>query len=326
MKILNCINSYIAVGLMFVLAGCVGTSPEVLEAMNKAGVTKEQICKAKGRWYSLQNGTEDCGYAPNMEDIKYGLKFKEFETYCEKANGTMRFENEYLSRNKKEVSVCNVRGKQYVYNSAYQELYTYANEIETKNKAAEEDKQAEQKAHMEEIQKVEKAREDEKRSIEASYIAAEAYRKAQLELDKKEKVEEEKKTKIDSAEAVERLKTLGVSEKEVREGSYIKYSKEPLTNKDVDRYLRLKEEAKKKQEFEKNAKIQEGKQYICTDGYDNWVLKYNGQMITFGEINFQKKLFGDYYEINEYDKNPILLNRENGTMVVSGNKLTCKPR
>lgn len=55
-----------AVGLMFVFTGCVGTSPEVLEAMN-SWVTKEQICKAKGRWYSLQNGTESCSYAPSMK-------------------------------------------------------------------------------------------------------------------------------------------------------------------------------------------------------------------------------------------------------------------
>lgn len=328
MKILNCIGSYVAVGLMFVFAGCVGTSPEVLEAMNKAGVTKEQICKAKGRWYSLQNGTESCSYAPSMEDIKYGLEFKEFETYCEKANGTMRFENDYFSRNKKEVSVCNVRGKQYVYNSTNQELYTYANKIEAENKKDEEYRQRQEKAYIEEIQEVEKAKEAEKRSIEASYSTAEAYRKARLEADKKEKIEADKKAKIELIEVVERLKNLGVSEKEVRAGSYTQYSKEPLTNKDVDRYLRLKQEDKKKQEFEKNAKIQEGKQYICTDGYDSWVLKYNGEMITFGEINYNRRLVlvGDYFEINEYDRNPILINREKGTMVVAGNKLICKPR
>ena len=57
-------------------------------------------------------------------------------------------------------------------------------------------------------------------------------------------------------------------------------------------------------------------------------LKYNGEMITFGEINYNRRLVlvGDYFEINEYDRNPILINREKGTMVVAGNKLICKPR
>ena len=78
--------------------------------------------------------------------------------------------------------------------------------------------------------------------------------------------------------------------------------------------------------FEKAAKIKKGKQYLCTDGYDSWVLKYNGYQITFGDIDYIQT-FGGGYVRNKYRKTwEIMIDRTSGTMTHSGNKLTCKPR
>ena len=80
----------------------------------------------------------------------------------------------------------------------------------------------------------------------------------------------------------------------------------------------------------KKFKIQNGSQYICTDGYDSWILKYNGNIISFGGI-FERTFFQELWNDNAYqryngDNNPIIIDRKNSTVKLSGNKLTCRPR
>lgn len=76
-----------------------------------------------------------------------------------------------------------------------------------------------------------------------------------------------------------------------------------------------KEKARKAAVFEKNAKIQNGKQYVCTDGYDSLVLKYNGRLFTFGGVDY----------ITNFFLSPSI-DRVKGTVTHNGNKSTCKPR
>ncbi len=104
-----------------------------------------------------------------------------------------------------------------------------------------------------------------------------------------------------------------------------------IPEKEVDALIiknnekKVKADADKKAAAEKEAtlKIQFQKQYICTDGYDSWILKYNGTRITFGERNFVVGLAG--YE-DQFGKLRIIIDRAKGTVWSDGNNLTCKPR
>ena len=133
-----------------------------------------------------------------------------------------------------------------------------------------------------------------------------------------------------------RMKKLGISEKTVRTtinssmpglwaAAYGLKEGTPITNENIDSYLKEKKKQKEAAEFERKAKIKQGKQYVCTDGYDNWVLKYNGNRITFGGVNKNINIIGQY-QVNKYDNEPVSINRTKGTMSFGGNNLTCKPR
>ena len=79
----------------------------------------------------------------------------------------------------------------------------------------------------------------------------------------------------------------------------------------------------KKAQYEKNAKIKKGKQYTCTDGYDEYTLKYNGYYITLGGVNFTDGILG--YE-DAFGKPRVSIDRVKGKVFFDGNTLTCKPR
>lgn len=130
-----------------------------------------------------------------------------------------------------------------------------------------------------------------------------------------------------------RMKRLGLSTEKFKKELIEFYSlTDDYTFKDIDPeninyYLMVKENRIKRQieekqqaikdiEFEKVAKIQTGKQYVCSDGHDSWVLKYNGKLFTFGEVNF------DSYR----NSHVIKIDRALGTVTYNGNKSTCKPR
>ena len=134
---------------------------------------------------------------------------------------------------------------------------------------------------------------------------------------------------ISLKEVEDRLVKLGITKKEVLD--YLGYfSDSSLSKYTLDNYIKKKEEEKEEQkkaiEFEQKAKIKTGMQYICTDGYDKWILKFNGNRATFGELNLFKGRFTYYYYRNESDNDPIFVNRLEGTVNFGGNLLKCRLR
>ena len=137
--------------------------------------------------------------------------------------------------------------------------------------------------------------------------------------------------------AKDKLKKLKISEKKLRKKLKEHYASirddRPLLNKDIDEYLKIRKKEKEAAEYERKAKIKKGKQYICSDGYDSWILKYNDNYITFGGVNFHFSLDNMFissskivYERYENDPNPVYIDRLKGTIEFNGNKATCRPR
>jgi hypothetical protein len=123
-----------------------------------------------------------------------------------------------------------------------------------------------------------------------------------------------------------RIKKLGMTIDQFKE-SAIGYYGVREYNKDYlpEFYLKQLEnhaaDAKKSQEnkiksidFEQTAKIQNGKQYICSDGYDSAVLKFNGNQFTFGDVNYSAA------------NSIVKLDRANSTLRYNGTLFNCKPR
>lgn len=283
--------------IVFILNGCAKKeiSPEIRDIMNKNGLTSEQICKGNDSFIVNSEGKITCNHWISIEEkhIKLGLEFKKFELYCSKMNGdivlgTIFIDNSDYSRN--NVLYC-YNSTKYVFTD-----YEYLNDLVKRNPLYRKDYKDKNKLY-EEVEKAEK-------------ITLE-----------KNKEESEKIAQLDSVRS--RLKSLGITEKDIKNEVNVQTV---VTHYDIDLYLKLKEKLKKEQEYEKSLKIQNGKQYICTDGYDSWILKYNGSMITFGDRTFRKNLVFDFYERYRGDTNPIIIDRENAILIYSGNKSTCRPR
>jgi len=325
-----------AIVFLFGLSGCMGgkLSPKVVNEMNNKKVSKEQVCKGSGRWMKLKSGSlcNTLFYTPTIEDIEKGVRFKRFESTCHEMNGRMKFGKSYNSNNrKKDVHSCNKLNKkglkrEYIFNETEEYFYSDVEQIELKKQAKEEsDKRAKIAADKRATAKEE--------SSKKAKIAANKRAKEKAESDKKANIAADKRAKEEAKKVKARMKKLGISAKEVRESSlgYLLMSaygvKEntPITNKQIDGYLEEKQRQKKEAEFERKAKIKQGKQYKCSDGYDSWVLKYNGERITFGDVNFQQTFGGGYIQ-HEYDKNPLYIDRAEGVVKYNGNKSTCKPR
>ena len=300
--------------------GCVGEklSPKVINEMKNNQVTKEQVCKGSGRWTEYKSGPKcDMFYTPKMEDIENGVRFKKFESTCHKMHGIMQFgipSGFGLSNREKDVHFCTDTdimkygfGKTYIFNESEEELYAEVEKIEL-------EKQAQAQA----IEEMKNAIEErEKRAAEERKVA-----------DAK-RIADAKKAKV-------RMKKLGISEKEVRKTInsgmgglmavvYGLKGDRPVTNNQIDSYLKEKARQKKAADFDRKAKIKKGKQYVCTDGYDSWVLKYNGNRITYGDVNMYMNIIGAYVQ-NQYDKDYVIIDRAKGILLHGGNKLTCKPR
>jgi len=325
--------------LLFGLSGCMGgkLSPKVVNEMNNKKVSKEQVCKGSGRWMKLKSGSlcNTLFYTPTIEDIEKGVRFKKFESTCHEMNGRMKFGKSYKSHHrKKDVHSCynlNKKGlkSEYIFNETEEHFYSDVEKIELKKQAkAESDKKAKIAADKRAQAKAE--------SSKKAKIAADKRAHEKAELDKKANIAADERAKAETKKVKARMKKLGISAKEVREtiNSSMSYlmaltfgvkENTPITNQHIDSYLEEKQRQKNEAEFERKAKIKQGKQYNCSDGYDSWVLKYNGGRITFGEVNFQQTFGGGYIQ-NEYDKNPLYIDREKGIVKYNGNKSTCKPR
>lgn len=90
--------------------------------------------------------------------------------------------------------------------------------------------------------------------------------------------------------------------------------------------VKFEEERKKKEiELKNNAKIKSGEQYICSDGYDKYILKYNGLNIILGDIPMQLNMFGGYSEIGSKHER-FTIDRMTGIATMDGTKLKCIPR
>lgn len=115
-----------------------------------------------------------------------------------------------------------------------------------------------------------------------------------------------------------RIKNLGWTIKEFKEKMIYSFSDSYYLESQINSFLNNKEgeiqSAKNKIDFEKKAKIHNGKQYICSDGYDKVVLKYNGNQYTFGGINF-----------SGYNSR-VKIDRANSTIRYNGTLFTCIPR
>jgi hypothetical protein len=84
------------------------------------------------------------------------------------------------------------------------------------------------------------------------------------------------------------------------------------------------EEARKAEEFERKAKIKTGKQYICSDGHDSYVLKYNGNSVIFGDVPMVYMFYAGGYSDTDYLR--LVIDRTEGTIAFDGNAATCKER
>lgn len=293
--------------IIFMLNGCAKKeiSPEIRDLMNKNGLSSEQVCKGNNIFIVNRDGKIICNDWISIEQkhIKLGLEFKKFELYCSKINGNIELgsisvrnsdyrygSEDYISKD--NVLYCYIHSKKYVFND-YELLNgsmkgntLYRNDYEHMSKL------------YEEVERMEKI------SLERN------------------KIESEKIAQLESVQS--RLKSLGITEKDIKDKVNVQTI---ITHHDIDLYLKFKEEHKKEQEYEKSLKIQNGSQYICTDGYDSWILKYNGNIITFGERTFFKNFWNDNaYQRYNGDNNPIIIDRKNSTVILSGNKLTCRPR
>ncbi len=311
-------------------------SPEVVQEMSNKKITNEQVCKGTGNW-----GGEKCNsfYTISLEDIASGVEFKKFEMTCAKVDGKMHFgkKSSFIDKRAKDVSFCQVPDRSGRYNSRDDRTrYTFRKDDRRFNSYVE---KIESKKRV-------KLESDNKDKIQAEKRAAfiEAENKAKIE----DKIQAEKVAK----EVNTRIKKLGVSEAYiinfVNRSGYCKKDNgyaadniyEPLSNSDIDVYLKckgtkqksLKEQqatkrknAKEYAAYEKKAKIKTGKQYVCSDGYDSWILKYNGERITFGDVGMFRNIIGRYQQ-NKYDNEQLAIDRLKGTVTYRGNKLTCKKR
>ncbi|MDN5069878.1 hypothetical protein O8C76_02400 [Aliarcobacter butzleri] len=97
-------------------------------------------------------------------------------------------------------------------------------------------------------------------------------------------------------------------------------------DKEKELLLKLANEQKKKNiELKNNAKIKSGNQYICSDGYDKYILKYNGLNIIIGDVPMELNMFGGYSEIgSKYQR--FTIDRMTGIANMDGTKLECIPR
>lgn len=307
---------FFIVSLTILITGCAPKelSPEMRDLINKNGLTTDQVYKGNYYFRVSNKELDDKGIISRSKinrdeyslealdkgvvkldtyieltpkDIKNGLEFKRFESTCKEAGGSVLFD-EYKKGTKQ-----NVYGDytDYVYVKAIyckfkSQVGAFAFESDGDN----------------------------------SFFYSET-RGITVENEVNEKLEKE------SGDVKTRLKNLGITEQDVKDE--VKTGK-VLTPIDVESYVLLKEVQKRKkaesESYEKSLKIQDGQQYICTDGYDSWILKYNGSMITFGDRPFRKNPVYGWYERFIGDPNPVFLDRANSTITYSGNKATCRPR
>lgn len=98
-------------------------------------------------------------------------------------------------------------------------------------------------------------------------------------------------------------------------------------NKKISENIKRDNEKKDREnhetEYEKKAQIKKGEQYICSDGYDKWILIFDVDKISFDEVNLFRKRFTYEYYKNEYDNNPIFIDRLEGTLIFGENLLKC---
>lgn len=286
--------------IVFILNGCgpKELSPEIKDLMNKYGLTKEQVCK--GNYYISATkhvsafGVETydnikCNdfFSIDRSDLRLGLEFKKFETACNIVNGEIMY-SERILYCKSNTNIREFKDFDYIFCK-----------------------------HADCSDYVFNKRERPMTELYANSKSIENFNKK----------EAEKVSQLGDVQS--RLKSLGITETDIRDNvSYLPTT--TITHDDIDTYLIIKEKKRvagnKRAEYEKSLKIQEGKQYICTDGYESWVLKYNGSMIIFGERPFRKNLVFDFYERYRGDTNPIIIDRENSILIYSGNKSTCRPR
>lgn len=306
--------------LIFVLNGCAPKelSPEVQNEMNKYGLTKEQVCK--GNYYisatkhvsAFSVVTYDnikCNDFISIErsDLRLGLEFKKFETACNVVNGEIKLDFILRYKKYKEANIpLDSLDNMYSEKTLYCESNTNMRGFEKSNYVFCKDADC------------------------SNYVGYKPMTKLYEDSKSVEKFNKKETEKVSQLGDVQsRLKSLGITESDIRNNvSYLPTTM--ITHGDIDTYLRIKEKEReadnKRVEYEKSLKIQDGKQYICTDGYESWVLKYNGSMIIFGERTFRKNPVYGWYERFMGDQNPVIINRANSTISYSGNKSTCRPR
>lgn len=275
--------------IVFILNGCAKKeiSPEIRDTMNKNGLTSEQICKGNNIFIVNRNGKIICNDWISIEQRHIKLGL-EFK----------KFETYCAKINgRMELGSILIKNSDNRYGSENyisKDNVLYCN-INSKKYIYND---------YEDMNRLyEQGEEDEKISL------------------KKNKMESEKMAQLKDVQS--RLRTLGLTEKNIRDRVNVETI---VTHHNIDLYLKFKEKEKQEEEYEKSLKIKNGNQYICTDGYDSWVLKYNGSMIIFGDRTFRKNLVFDFYERYRGDTNPIIIDRENAILIYLGNKSTCRPR
>lgn len=142
-------------------------------------------------------------------------------------------------------------------------------------------------------------------------------------------------SKLNEPGIASKIKKLGMTTQQFKEKLFIEYGDDNNYDGDsrIEEYLdslerRIitdKEDSAKEIKaiaFEKTAKIKKGKQYICSDGYDSWVLKYpDDYQFTFGGVHFSM-LGTSFTDVLNFPS----IDRAKGTVTYQGNKSTCKPR
>lgn len=275
---------------IILLSGCATTSPEVKQLLSKNGISELEVCRDSGS-LAIECKGDKC-----VQNINECNPYHEIST--EEANN-------YIA--KKAEATRNAKAKS--------DAQMLAN----------------------------KKAQDERTAVQDAYEA---------------KVKADKLAAAQSDEKINaRISQLGVSDKEIIDKLRRNYDKylfklketDKLTNEHLDDYIAYKERVKKEAdqekadavvaeaaqakakaqaaEYEKNAKIHSGKQYICSDGNDSYVLKYNGLQITFGDVNFDMTLIG-YFRHNRQQNmaDMLTIDRVKATVTYRGNKTTCKPR
>lgn len=300
--------------LAILITGCAPKelSPEMRDLLNKNDLTSEQVYKGNyyftvsrnnifdelssdGRRYNslkeLENKDRvlklDLFQSLEPSDIKNGLEFKYFESECSKAEGKILFD--FYKR------IISVRGV----GANSEDKYDYQKSIYCK-------------------------------LDEYDYVSFSQSGRSEHYEDIEKKIKENKINKeliAQHGDVKTRLKNLGITEQNVKDVIKTRGAVDAI---DVESYVLLKEVDKRKQAkrevYEKSLKIQAGNQYICTDGFDSWILKYNDTMIIFGDRPFKKNPVYGWYERFMGDPNPVFIDRENSTITYSGNKATCRPR